>query len=305
MDCTFSGHVLDRADPQRNDAQWVAQRLADPQSRFVPFSKSRPALRTGADRLEPHWTSRAAVAEALEADACVVLVGLDSAGTAHFAVDVGDREPPEGSKFIDVRSAAAQLAASGGPVPDVALIGLARSLLEWNRKHRFCANCGRPSVQSKGGFGRQCTDAECGTSHFARVDPVVIMLPTDGDRCALGRQPRFPPRMYSALAGFVEPGESIEEAVVRETLEESNLRVTDVRYVASQPWPFPSSLMIGCISRAVTFDIDPDREELEDCRWFSRQEILDFFAGRSSDFFLPPPMAIAHQLIKTWASSEA
>jgi NAD+ diphosphatase len=303
VDCTFTGHALDRGDPQRNDPQWIAERIRAPGSLFIPYSKTRPALTTGGERLEPRWVDRDWLGSALQSEPAPVLLGVDAAGTAYFAIDVGDRDPPEGAKFIDVRSAASQIAATGGPVPDIALVGLARSLLEWNSRHRFCSTCGKPSTSAKGGYSRQCTDPACGSSHFARVDPVVIMLATDGDRCALGRQARFPPRMYSALAGFVEPGESIEEAVIRETREESNLEVTDVRYVASQPWPFPSSLMIGCIARAVSFDIEPDREELEDVRWFSRDDVRGFFAGEKKDFFLPPPMAIAHQLIKTWASA--
>ncbi len=184
---------------------------------------------------------------------------------------------------------------------DLATYGGARSLVDWHARHRFCARCGQGTVLTKGGWQRNCTSETCKGEHFPRVDPVTIMLVEHEGRVLLGRQPRFAPRSYSALAGFVEPGESIEEAVRREVFEEAGVRVRDVTYVASQPWPFPSSLMMGCHAYADDPEITIDRTELDDARWFTRDEVIGAMDGREdSPFTVPPPRAIAHQLIKWW-----
>jgi NAD+ diphosphatase len=172
-------------------------------------------------------------------------------------------------------------------------------MLDWHQRHRFCANCGERSRVSSAGWRRDC--AACGAQHFPRVDPVVIMLAVDGDRCLLGRQPRFAVGMYSALAGFLEPGETIESAVRREIMEEAGISCGEVTYFASQPWPFPSSLMIGCFAQARDTDIVVDLTELEDARWFSRAEVAQMLAdthpgGMSS----PKPFAIAYHLMKAF-----
>ena len=183
---------------------------------------------------------------------------------------------------------------------ELGILAMAKSLLDWHRRHRFCSTCGAASAPAQAGFRRDCT--ACGTQHFPRTDPVVIMLISDGDRCLLGRQPRFVPGMYSCLAGFLEPGETIEDAVRRETFEEAGIRVGAVSYVLSQPWPFPSSLMIGCIGEALTRDITIDREELEDARWFPKDEIRLMVERRHPDeLFAATPIAIAHHLIRHWA----
>jgi NAD+ diphosphatase len=182
------------------------------------------------------------------------------------------------------------------------ILAMAKSLLDWHRRHRFCANCGAPTALSQAGFRRDC--AACGTQHFPRTDPVVIMLIARGDHCLLGRQPRFPPGMYSCLAGFLEPGETIEDAVRRETFEEAGIRVGAVSYAASQPWPFPSSLMIGCIGEALSETITIDREELEDARWFHRDEIRLMLDRRHPDGLAAAnPIAIAHHLVRRWMGS--
>jgi len=184
---------------------------------------------------------------------------------------------------------------------ELATYGGARSLVDWHARHRFCARCGATTRIAKGGWQRSCP--ECRAQHFPRTDPVTIMLVEHEDKLLLGRQPRFPARMYSALAGFVEPGETIEEAVAREIWEEAGLRVRDVRYIASQPWPFPSQLMIGCSS--VTDDpvLTVDTVELDDARWFTRAELEDArAAGKDGDerLIFPQSFAIAHHLICWW-----
>ena len=178
----------------------------------------------------------------------------------------------------------------------------ALSLASWHGRHQFCANCGRASESARGGWSRHCPD--CSADHFPRVDPVVIMLADHDGDLLLGRQPHYPPDRYSALAGFVEVGETIEAAVAREFHEEAGISVGDVRYVASQPWPFPSSLMIGCTARALGRDLTIDTTEIEDARWFSRDEVKAALAGDPNAPFLPPPkVAIARTLLEHWLAA--
>jgi NAD+ diphosphatase len=175
----------------------------------------------------------------------------------------------------------------------------AKAILNWHARHRFCANCGALTAAVQGGWRRDCP--ACSAQHFPRTDPVVIMLATDGERCLLGRQPRFPPGMWSCLAGFVEPGETIEAAVAREIREEAGIICDEVRYFASQPWPFPMSLMIGCHAIARSHDIAIDRTELEDAHWFAREEVARMLMRTHSQRWMtPPPIAIAYHLIRAW-----
>jgi NAD+ diphosphatase len=179
----------------------------------------------------------------------------------------------------------------------------AKALLTWHRRHRFCPNCGARSTPVEGGWRRDCP--ACNTQHFPRTDPVVIMLPFAGDRCVLGRSYRFIPGMWSCLAGFMEPGETIEEAVRRETREEAGIVSGHVSYFGSQPWPFPTSLMIGCHAEALSRDIVIDRTELEDARWFDRDEVISMLLRMHPDgLTTPPPMAIAHHIIRAWVEDE-
>jgi NAD+ diphosphatase len=197
---------------------------------------------------------------------------------------------------MDLRSAAMNRIA---PHEELGILATAKSLLDWHARHRFCANCGSPTTPAQAGFRRDC--ANCGAQHFPRTDPVVIMLVSRGERCLLGRQSRFVPGMYSCLAGFLEPGETIEAAVRRETFEEAGVRVGAVRYCASQPWPFPSSLMIGCMGEAESDDLTVDRDELEDARWFSRADVrLMLRREHPEGFFVPPSVAIANYLVREW-----
>jgi NAD+ diphosphatase len=278
---TFSGEALDRAGLCRRDDAWLAARLADPTSCVVVASASGVLV----DGEQPRLISPADLPDGVEP----VLLGVDGDGRAVFAADDADRLAGVRAGLRDLAPAVSQ--AQGG------LLAHAVALLNWHRRHRFCANCGAPSEVREAGHLRTCPS--CGAEHHPRTDPVVIMLVTDGDRALLGRQAYWPAGRYSALAGFVEPGESLEEAVAREVLEESGVRVGDIEYRSSQPWPFPSSLMLGF--RATWKDGQPavGDGELEDVRWFERDEIL---RGRP---LLPPPLAIARRLIDEWLGRDA
>ncbi len=220
--------------------------------------------------------------------------------------DDEDFELPEPYKLIDYRSLGRQWLLSHEELGNAAYGG---AMLAWHATNRFCASCGSPSQMKAGGAKRQCTS--CDKEHFPRTDPVVIMLTVSGDICLLGRSHHFPPGMYSALAGFVEPGETMESAVRRETFEESGIRVGKVTYHATQPWPFPHTLMIGCYGEALENAITRDENELDDCRWFTRDEVKAVLAEQgptlddgSPQFFFPPKMAIASRLLTDWAEAE-
>ena len=203
--------------------------------------------------------------------------------------------------FSDMRSVAAQ-----GLVPPetLGMLGQAKALFYWHARHHFCGVCGGETHIAAAGWRRDCP--HCKAQHFPRTDPVVIMLAHDGGRCLMGRQARFPPGMYSCLAGFLESGETIEDAVRREIAEEAGVVAGEVTYLASQPWPFPASLMIGCLARAETTELRVDKDELEDARWFTREECLAMLEGRHPErLTCPPPMAIAHHILKAWVEDAA
>jgi NAD+ diphosphatase len=185
---------------------------------------------------------------------------------------------------------------------DAAIAAQARHLVDWHSRHRFCPGCGHSTFSKDGGWSRLC--GSCGSEHFPRTDPVVIMLVRDGERCLLGRQPNWPKPFHSALAGFVEPGETLEEAVRREVKEEAGLDVGAVHYHSSQPWPFPASLMLGCFADATTNEIVVDRSELEEAGWFERDEVRAALRRPSDRLAVPPRMAIAHQLLRAWIDSD-
>lgn len=298
FDIAFSGNPLDRAESRRNDEAWLARQAKAPTARFLAFVNLKPVMET-APGLAPAWFSPERVDAALASGAAPVFLGLDGAA-ARFAValeaDHAAGLLDGGRKAIDVRTVA--MAGMGG---HLGILAQARALLAWHARHGFCAVCGKPSGPIKGGAARRCRDAVCGAEHFPRTDPVAIMLVTTGDSCLLGRNGHFPPGFFSALAGFIEPGETIEEAVAREVAEEAGVKVGAVRYVASQPWPFPSSLMIGCTAVAMSEAIAIDPHEIAEARWFSRAEVKAALGGdRDAPFTPPPPLAIAHHLLRYW-----
>lgn len=298
----FAFNPLNRLSEARHDDVFIGAKRRDPATRFLVFVGDTPVLNNQADRFDPLFASEHLAAFGEQVGE--VFLGLDVSGRALFAVGFSaDQEASvaamPGLELVGLRS----IASRGLFTPDLlGELGGAKSMLDWHQRHRFCANCGERSRVSSAGWRRDC--AACGAQHFPRVDPVVIMLAVDGDRCLLGRQPRFAVGMYSALAGFLEPGETIESAVRREIMEEAGISCGEVTYFASQPWPFPSSLMIGCLAEAVTREIVIDHTELEDARWFSRAEVAAMLEGRHPDGLQPPnPIAIAHHLLRAWVET--
>jgi NAD+ diphosphatase len=290
----FAGNRIDRRSEKR-DEQAVATALAEPAARLYLFNGDKALLRNS----DPLFTAAEADAFGAPREAAVLL-GWTPAGPRLAAVlPEGTAVDETDARLIDLRSLAVDGAVSS---EHLGALAQARSLAGWHQRHGFCSVCGTRTVIRIGGYRRDCP--KCGAEHFPRTDPVVIMLAIDGERCLLGRQARFLPGMYSCLAGFVEPGETIEDAVRRETAEEAGISVGRVRYHASQPWPFPSSLMIGCHAEATSRDIVRDEAELEACRWFSRAEVKAMLSGQHPDGIrCPPEIAIAHHIIRAWAIS--
>ena len=310
---TFAGNPLDRASERRGDRDWLRGKLDDADSLVLALWNGRPLLEDGPKdpAMDPGgpdtpvriaYLPTALAKEVAAGDERVLFLGLWKQ-TAVFAIDLeGEADPASGplagfGRFEDLRAAAPRL-----PATDAAMIATAKAVFEWRRRHGHCSACGERTAVVEGGWKRVCE--ACRTEHFPRTDPVVIMLPTFGDRCLVGRQAVWPKGMYSALAGFLEPGETIEEACAREIKEEAGLTTTAVRYHSTQPWPYPSSLMIGLIAEVSDDNAAPDQTELEEVRWFTREEARAILRGELSGVLAPPPLAIAHQLLKAWAEAE-
>lgn len=299
----FSGNPIERWSEGRDEAS-LTEALAAEDAGFYLFVEDRAIISHGDKGPAALFTADLARELGLDPDS-LILLGIVPEGPRFAGLVSTDAVLPGRLQPTDLRSLAVQgtLAAA-----DLAALAHARSYLHWHATNRFCGRCGGPLAPLRGGVSRRCE--ACGTEYFPRVDPVVIMLAidasaTDGDHCLLGRQPRFAPGMYSALAGFLEPGETIEAAVRREVKEEAGIRIGRVAYHSSQAWPFPSSLMIGCHAEAISTEVERDAAELEDCRWFAREEVRLMMAGAHPDGLLvPPSMAIAHRLITAFASWE-
>jgi NAD+ diphosphatase len=280
----------------RKDPAAIAAALADPGSLIVPLWQSRSLVRP----CGPGCT--AALVEATHEfrhsvpDGELVLLGRFR-GHVCFAAELDGDPPPDivpDARFEDLRSAGGRL-----PEDEAGLLAYARAMVLWRRRHRFCGSCGAPARSTSAGHVMTCTRADCGAEQFPRLDPAIIVLVSDGERALLGRQAAWPAGQYSTIAGFVEPGESLEDAVAREVQEETGVIVTDATYHSSQPWPFPSSLMVGFTARAAADAVPHADEELEDVRWFSREEI----AGGMPR--LPPPQSVSFRLIEDWYDSAA
>ncbi|MBC9247937.1 NAD(+) diphosphatase [Paracoccus sp. 11-3] len=307
-DVTFAGSFLDRADRLRADAAQMARLLVDPASRVSPFWRGKPLFDLTPVGPRLAWIS-ATDPLIVNCPEPLVFMGMDDDGLAHFAADVSYIAPPDElpAEFVDKRTLDLtdsrkfiELRAIMGDIDhrDAGIAAAAKGIFEWRLTHGFCANCGARNRVGHAGWRFDCPS--CGRQHFPRTDPVVIMLILDGDHVLLGRQSNWPDKMYSLLAGFMEPGETIEEAVRREVMEEAGIRVGKVRYVTSQPWPFPASLMIGCVGRAESVDITIDPHELEQALWVSKGDMARALAGQHDQIAPARKGAVAQVILRAW-----
>ncbi len=300
----FAGNPLDRGERERRDEQWIKEQENHPTSWFLPVCDLNILVSDGPDP-KLRWLTLDEKAR-LGIENNIFFLGT-YADRSHFVVDVSGHDAAisqlcdsGGWKFDDARTAGENLSAL-----EAGLVAQARSQAAWHSRQGFCSVCGETTEVARGGGVRRCP--ACGSEHFPRTDPVVIVVVHDGERCLLGQsrnRAAFRGNRFSALAGFMDQGESVEEAVAREVMEESGIRVKNVRYHSSQPWPFPSSLMIGCHAEAASREIAMDDEEMADVRWFSRDEVLLALEGRSIELTVPGPIAIAHHLLKAWATGD-
>lgn len=297
----FATLSLDRLSIRRLDADWIRQQIQHGRSRIVPVWRSQNLL-TGAEDLKPVLLSAGDLGDVSGLEDQAVLLGRGG-DTVYFAVELPDESEHFEERFggdatfRDLREAGPLLGAKDG-----ALLAYARAMTYWHRRHRYCGDCGSPTRSAEGGYIRECTNADCRQRHFPRTDAAIIVLVTrreDGEQyCLLGRQPIWPPGMHSAIAGFVEPGETLEQAVVREVGEETNVRVDEVHYHSSQPWPFPGSIMLGFTAKASTSDIRLNDGELQHAAWYTRSDIVSGLADGS--LRVPRRISIAYRLLEDW-----
>jgi NAD+ diphosphatase len=300
----FSSRRIDRVSDRRLDDEWLAARLEDPATRFVPVWQFKNLFTPG-EVPAPAWLSPDEARDLLPAAESTTLLGVDH-GRTYFAVSLpanstgvsGEGDAPAGplaglGHFEELRQVAALL-----DVEDGALLAYARAMSYWHHYHRFCSNCGSPTRSVEGGHLRVCTNERCGQKHFPRTDPAIIVLVTCGEHGLLGHKRGWPPGLYSTIAGFVEPGESLEDAVAREVGEETGVRLASMRYHSSQPWPFPTSLMLGFRAQAASDAIHVDGVEIENARWFTREEVRSRL--QEGLLRLPPPISVSFHLIQDW-----
>lgn len=290
----FTGNPLDRAGNQRRNPDWLAGQEGHPGAQMIVAANGEPLIIRDTPHSRLSWLTLGALS-LLPAKPELILLGLED-GEPRFAADVtGHEEAFAGmGEFAVLRNAAPYLAPA-----DLAIAGQALWLLSWHDRHRYCARNGGETLIADGGFKR--VNPLTGAEHFPRTDPVAIVIPTHGEEVCLGRGVNFPEGFFSAFAGFLEPCETLEECAVREVKEEAGLNVTDLEYVFSQPWPFPSSLMVGFEARVASKELTLDPEEIAEARWFTKDEVEALLApGRAEPPFCPPPFAIGHQLLKRW-----
>jgi NAD+ diphosphatase len=286
----LAGPYLDRAAHLRKDPAWFANALADERSRFLPVWNSRNLIAEG-EAPRAALLELSAVPEERRNGNELILLGRFRDSEV-FAYELESLEPPQlqaGTRFEDLRMLASML-----PAEDAGLLGYARGMVLWRARHRFCGTCGATTLAAKGGHVLICTNPACRHEQFPRIDPAIIVLVSDGERALLGRQAAWPVGRYSTIAGFVEPGESLEDAVAREVFEETGIEVNRIQYHSSQPWPFPSSLMLGFTAHARTTQIQLRDDELEDAQWFTREDLA---SGRP---LVPPSVSISFRLIEHW-----
>jgi NAD+ diphosphatase len=286
----FAGPYLDRAAHLRQDPDWFAGALADERSRAVPVWNSRSLIVEG-EQPRAAFIELPRIPQDRRSSADLILLGRIGE-THYFASEFDSIEPPQllpGTRFEDLR-----LVASVLPAQEAGVLSYARAMIAWRRRHRYCGTCGAATAPAKSGHVLVCANPACRSEQFPRIDPAIIVLVSDGERALLGRQASWPLGRYSTIAGFVEPGESLEDAVAREVMEETGVDVDRIHYHSSQPWPFPASLMLGFMAHAVTSQIHLRDHELEDARWFSRAELA------AADALLPPRQSISFRLIEHW-----
>jgi NAD+ diphosphatase len=297
----YSSAEIDRSSHERENEERMLELASSGAARFVPIDTERNLVSKGGGTPEPIFLqgmmARAVVGSA---DHSIFLGYVD--GTPYFAVDVSGKETPLGEmgEFVDLRQVGALLFAKEGSI-----LAYARGMTYWHKRHRYCGVCGASTKVTRGGHVRMCTNESCKTEHFPRTDPAVIMLVHCGDKCLLGRGKQFPKGMHSTLAGFVEPGESFEDAVAREVYEEVKVKVSNVIYRSSQPWPFPASVMIGFHAEAESMDFEVNLDELASARWLSREELRPENLPKDGSFFMPRRDSIARRLIEEWLGHEA
>ena len=291
----FAGPYLERAGHLRSDPAWFDAALSEASSRVVPVWNSR-SLIAGEESPRAALLELSEIpAESRNSNDLILLGRFDGANLFAYEIESIESPPaPAGARFEDLRLAAAQM-----PEDQAGLLSYARAMISWRRTHRYCGRCGAKTVPDKSGHVLVCSNLACRHEQFPRIDPAIIVLVSDGDRVLLGRQASWPVGRYSTIAGFVEPGESLEDAVAREVLEESGVRVDGIVYHSSQPWPFPSSLMLGFTAHALTHEVNLKDQELEDARWFTRADIMGGVP------LLPPRVSISYRLIEHWFDAGA
>lgn len=299
----YSSAEIDRASHERENDERMIELASSGAARFVPIDSERNLVNKGSGNPEPVFLQGMMARAVIGTAEHHIFLGYVE-GTPYFAVDVTGKETPLGEmgEFVDLRQIGALLFAREGSI-----LAYARGMTYWHRRHRFCGVCGSPTRVTRGGHVRICTNEACKTEHFPRTDPAVIMLVHHGDKCLLGRGKQFPKGMHSTLAGFVEPGESFEDAVAREVYEEVRVRVKteNVVYRSSQPWPFPASVMIGFHAEAESLDFEVNQDELASALWLSREELRPENLPKDGSFFMPRRDSIARRLIEEWLGYEA